>query len=230
LKIQGVIVAILDAKVNASEVLYLKDMIGDLTPTYLAVVIVSILISLVIHEFMHAWVGHQLGDYTAAQEGRLTLNPLSHIDPLMTIALPIVTILAFGAPVLAAKPVPFNPARVRYDEFGAALIAAAGPFSNLVLAFIGAVIAKYVVGGGGFIYDSLGVFVVLNVALFVFNLVPIPPLDGSRVLYAFAPEPLRRIMEQLEPIGLFIVFGLVLAGFGSFLVHLNQLVLNILPA
>jgi Zn-dependent protease len=92
------------------------------------------------------------------------------------------------------------------------------------------VIAKYVVGGGGFIYDSLGVFVVLNVALFVFNLVPIPPLDGSRVLYAFAPEPLRRIMEQLEPIGLFIVFGLVLAGFGSFLVHLNQLVLNILPA
>jgi Zn-dependent protease len=113
LKIQGVIVAILDAKVNASEVLYLKDMIGDLTPTYLAVVIVSILISLVIHEFMHAWVGHQLGDYTAAQEGRLTLNPLSHIDPLMTIALPIVTILAFGAPVLAAKPVPFNPARVR---------------------------------------------------------------------------------------------------------------------
>jgi Zn-dependent protease len=204
-------------------------MIGHLDTSYLLVVIVSILISLVIHEFMHAWVGHQLGDTTAQEEGRLTLNPLSHIDPVMTVALPIVTLIAFGAPVLAAKPVPFNPWRVKWGEYGAALIAAAGPLTNLALAFIGALLAKYVIMSG-FLYDALGVFVVLNVALFVFNLLPIPPLDGSRVLYAFAPEPLQRILEQLEPIGLFIIFGLVLAGFGNFIGDINQMVLNILPA
>jgi len=204
-------------------------MIGHLDTSYLLVIIVSILISLVIHEFMHAWVGHQLGDTTAQEEGRLTLNPLSHIDPLMTIALPIITLIAFGAPVLAAKPVPFNPWRVKWGDYGSALIAAAGPLSNLALAFIGALLAKYIIISG-FFYDALGVFVVLNVALFVFNLLPIPPLDGSRVLYAFAPESLRRIMEQLEPIGLFIIFALVLAGFGSFIGDINQMVLNILPA
>jgi Zn-dependent protease len=204
------------------------SMIHNLSATYLAEVIICILISLVIHEFMHAWVGHQLGDTTAHDEGRLTLNPLSHIDPIMTVALPIITLIAFGAPVLAAKPVPFNPYRVKWGDYGAALIAAAGPLTNLVLAFIGALLAKYIITSG-ILYDTLSVFVVLNVALFVFNALPIPPLDGSRVLYAFAPEGLRRLMEQLEPIGLFVIFALILAGFGNFIVNINQMVLNILP-
>jgi Zn-dependent protease len=204
------------------------SMIHNLSATYLAEVIICILISLVIHEFMHAWVGHQLGDTTAQDEGRLTLNPLSHIDPIMTVALPIITLIAFGAPVLAAKPVPFNPYRVKWGDYGAALIAAAGPLTNLVLAFIGALLAKYIITSG-ILYDTLSVFVVLNVALFVFNALPIPPLDGSRVLYAFAPEGLRRLMEQLEPIGLFVIFALILAGFGNFIVNINQMVLNILP-
>lgn len=196
-------------------------------PTYIVVAIICIIISLAIHEFMHAFVGYKLGDDTAAVGGRLTLNPLSHIDPIMTVALPIITLLLFQAPILAAKPVPFNPARVKFDEFGAALIAFAGPASNLVLAVAVAFLANAV--PGGFLAYFLEVFVLLNVALFVFNLIPIPPLDGSRVLYAFAPEPVQNLMEQIEPYGFFIIIALVLAGGFAFLGNLNQLVLNFLP-
>jgi Zn-dependent protease len=198
-------------------------------PTYLAVLIVSILVSLVIHEFMHAYAAHLLGDKTAHDAGRLSLNPLNHIDPFMTVALPIMTLLLFGAPILAAKPVPFNMANVKYEEFGAALIALAGPLSNLVLAFVTALIA-HSLAPGGFIGDALNVFIILNVALFVFNLLPIPPLDGSRVLYAFAPETLQRVMMDIEPYGLFIVFGLIfVANLGGFLGSINQFILNLLP-
>ena len=203
---------------------------GAFDLTYIVVVIVSILISLVIHEFMHAYVGHLLGDSTAQEEGRLTLNPLKHIDPVMTVALPIITLLVFHAPILAAKPVPFNPARVKFDEFGAAAIAAAGPLSNLVLAVIGAVLADRVFIGSHFWSYAFAVFTSLNVALFVFNLLPIPPLDGSRVVYAVAPEPVQNFMRAIEPYGLFIIFGLVLTvGLGGFIVTLNQFILNLLP-
>jgi Zn-dependent protease len=203
---------------------------GNLNLPTLVVIIVSILISLVIHEFMHAYAGYKLGDITAKSEGRLSLNPLSHIDPVMTIALPIVTILMFGAPILAAKPVPFDPRNVKYDEFGAAIIAAAGPLSNLGLAIIAAFVAKSVGLAHPGIESVLGIFAALNVALFVFNMLPIPPLDGSRVLYAFAPEPVQRLMQQIEPIGLFIIFGLVIVGgLGGILGHLNSIVLNLLP-
>jgi len=198
-------------------------------PQQLAYVVIAILISLVIHEFMHALAGHMLGDTTATEEGRLSFNPLRHIDPFMTVLLPIITIALFGAPILAAKPVPFNPDRVRFDEFGAAIIAAAGPLSNLVLAFLSALLLKYL-ALGGVLAGFLDVFVVLNVALFVFNLIPIPPLDGSRVLYAFAPEPIQELMRQIEPYGFFIIFGLVLAGgLGGLLGNINQAVLNLLP-
>jgi len=191
-------------------------MLGSLTITDLLMLIVAILVSLTIHEMMHAYIGFKLGDDTAAQEGRISLNPLAHIDPFMTVLLPIITIVAFGTPILAAKPVPFNPDRVKWDEFGAALIALAGPLSNLVLAIISVIAARFVVGDT-LIYNFLTVFFSLNVALFVFNLIPIPPLDGSRVLYAFAPDSLREIMAKIEPYGLFVVFGLVMLGLGSLL-------------
>lgn len=181
-----------------------------------------------VHEAMHALVGLKLGDETAAEEGRVSINPLRHIDPFMTVILPALTMIFFGVPILAARPVPFNPDQVRFDEFGAAMIAAAGPLSNLGLAILGAIVGHAVVGNGGF-ETVIGTFIVVNVALFIFNIVPIPPLDGSRVLYAFAPEPLQNLMAAIEPYGLFIVFGLVLfSGFGPVINHLNQTLLNLL--
>ena len=203
-------------------------MLGSLTVSDLIILIVGILISLSIHEAMHAWVGFKLGDDTAAEEGRISLNPLRHIDPFMTVILPIITVLTIGAPLLAAKPVPFNPERVKWDEYGAALIAVAGPLSNLVLAIIGSLVL-HSLPGGTLLSQFVATFTVLNVSLFVFNLIPIPPLDGSRVLYAFAPDGLRRIMEQLEGYGIFIVFGLMIFGFGAIVGDWVQAILGLLP-
>ena len=198
--------------------------IGDIVT-----ILICLIVAITIHEFMHAYVGYKLGDDTALVHGRLSFNPLNHIDPLMTIALPAITLLLFQFPFLAAKPVPFDPRNVRYGEYGAALLAAAGPLSNLALAFLSALALRYIELGPAVGHVVL-FFAQLNVALFIFNLIPIPPLDGSRVLYAFAPEALQNIMRQIEPIGFFIIFGLVLwGGAGGFLARLNEMVLHWLP-
>ncbi len=200
---------------------------GNLTGLYLTYAIITIVISLSIHEFMHAYAGYKLGDTTAKNEGRLTLNPLSHIDPVMTVAMPIITLLAFGVPILAAKPVPFNPGNVKYEEFGGAIIAVAGPLSNFAMAIIGTLMFNYLSLNSGFVGGFLQVFVPLNVMLFVFNMIPIPPLDGSRVLYAFAPESVQEFMMRIEPFGFIIVFGLVfLAGGGDIIMNVNNFILN----
>jgi Zn-dependent protease len=204
-------------------------MLSNLSGVDLIAVIVSIIFALSIHEAMHAFVAHWLGDTTAQDMGRLSLNPLRHIDPFTTIALPIITLFLFHIPILAARPVPFNPARVKFDEFGGALIAAAGPFTNLGLAIIAALFL-HLSTNSAVLANFLTIFVVLNVALFVFNILPIPPLDGSRVLYAFAPEPLQDFMQQIEPYGIFIIFGLVLSGILTpLLINLNNGILQLLP-
>src|SRR5690348_13431634 len=124
-------------------------MTGEFSLTNLVIIIAVLLVSMSVHEAMHAYAGLKLGDTTAAEEGRVSLNPLRHIDPFLTVILPAITIFAFGVPILAARPVPFNPDRVKWDEFGAALIAAAGPLSNLLLAVLGAAAMKLLLPTGG---------------------------------------------------------------------------------
>ena len=203
-------------------------MTPSLNASQLVYTLIAILIAMIIHEMMHGYAALALGDRTAQEEGRLSLNPLNHIDPFMTIVLPILTFLIFQVPLLAAKPVPFDNARLRYYTFGPALVALAGPLSNLVLAVISSLLLGLDLSAG--LNSFLVVFTIINVSLFVFNLIPIPPLDGSRVLYAFAPESIQRLMLQFEPFGLFVIFALVVSGgLGGFLSNLIQAVLNVLP-
>lgn len=178
--------------------------------TYIATVLGVILISMTLHEAMHGFVAYWLGDDTAKREGRLTLNPIKHIDPFLTIILPVLLAISGGPIFGGAKPVPFNPDRVKYDEWGAALVALAGPLTNLLVAFVafGAWVILGVPQDG--IGQVLSVAVAVNIGFFVFNMIPIPPLDGSRVLYALAPEFVRRGMEAIERFGIIFVFAIVL--------------------
>jgi Zn-dependent protease len=204
----------------------------DFSGTNIILFLVSLLIALSIHEMMHALTAHWLGDPTATEEGRITLNPLAHIDPFATILLPTVLVLLQLPPILAAKPVPFNPNRVKFDEFGAALVGVAGPVTNLVLAVLSAGVLNLVQPDFGTLTrDFLLMFMQLNVALFVFNMLPIPPLDGSRVLYAFAPEPLQRVMLQIEQFGIFAILALLfilLPVLSPIIDTLNTFILNLL--
>ena len=186
--------------------------------TYLIIVLVTILLSMTLHEAMHAFMGYFLGDDTAKSQGRLSLNPIKHIDPIMTIALPLF-LAVMGGPIFGgAKPVPFNPHKVRYGEWGAALVAIAGPLTNLLIAFVvfGVGVLSGVITSAGVEATLAGQIVItavsVNLGFFVFNILPIPPLDGSRVLYALAPDPVKAGMEYIERYGIFLVFGLVLIG------------------
>ncbi|QHN43352.1 site-2 protease family protein [Candidatus Mycosynbacter amalyticus] len=195
----------------------------------IAITIGVVLVSMTVHEAMHGFVAYWLGDDTAKDEGRLTLNPIKHIDPFLTILLPVMLAIVGGPIFGGAKPVPFNPNRVRYDEWGAALVALAGPLTNLLIAFVsfGLMVAlgygqvNALMLGGGIVGTILQYFVFINLGFFVFNMLPIPPLDGSRVLYALAPDFVRRGMEAIEQAGLLVVFALVLLA-GSLLGQVMQ--------
>lgn len=200
----------------------------------LALVIGAILLSMTLHEFMHAFTSHWLGDDTAYLLGRLTLNPLKHIDPILTIALPVLLVLAGQPPFGAAKPVPFNPNRVRYGDYGAALVGIAGPLTNLMLAVIVGLWTRFVIGLDGAVSEVLQIFILVNLGFFVFNMIPWPPLDGSRLLYAFAPEPLQDLMHSIERGGflyimifMFFIYGLIAPFVGEAIETLYRVILGI---
>ncbi len=180
---------------------------GDILTT-LIIIVPVILVSMAVHEVMHAVASLKLGDDTAHSMGRISWNPFVHIDPLFTLGLPVFLALV-GAPIFAAaKPVQVNFNRLKWGEFGGAIVGAVGPLSNLVLAVVGALIFHIINPGfDTFTYEILTVFVALNIVLAIFNSIPWPPLDGSRILYAFAPRPLQQVMESLERMGM---AGLVL--------------------
>jgi Zn-dependent protease len=179
--------------------------------TYIVIVIIVILLSMTLHEAMHGFVSYWLGDDTAKAQGRLTLNPIKHIDPFLTIILPVILALS-GMPIFGgAKPVPFNPLNVRWGEWGAALVAIAGPLTNFVIAFVAfGVWALVGTPTSGLLFQVIHTVVLVNLGFFIFNLIPIPPLDGSRVLYALAPDFAKRGMEAMERFGIIVVFGIVI--------------------
>lgn len=189
--------------------------------TSIVIVLGVILFSMTLHEAMHAFVSYWLGDDTAKLQGRLTLNPIKHIDPFLTIILPLGLALIGGPIFGGAKPVPFNPDRVRWGEWGAALIAIAGPLTNFLLSFI--FFGLWVLFGtpdSGLGAQIITTAVTVNLGFFIFNILPIPPLDGSRVIYALAPEFVRTGMRFIEQYGIILVFAVVLlagAGLGQFM-------------
>ena len=202
--------------------------------TVVIITLLVILVSMTIHEAMHAFMGYFLGDQTAKAEGRLSLNPIRHIDPFLSILLPLV-LLMLGAPVFGgAKPVPFNPHKVRFGEWGIALVAIVGPLTNLVLAFtfFGIGVSLGFVDKFGFSPSLIGVtlqtFVFVNLGFFAFNMIPIPPLDGSRVLYALAPDFMRGFMRQVEQYGLVIIMALVMVGSPFISLFMNWLIIHTL--
>jgi Zn-dependent protease len=172
-------------------------------------ILVAYVMAITLHEFMHAFVSHQLGDTTAQRHGRLSLNPLAHVDPVLTLIVPAVLIL-IHSPVIfgAARPVPFNPWAVRWGKWGVVLVAICGPFTNLFLAVFFAIWLRFVPVNAITVEFFITVIKV-NVGFFVFNMIPFPPLDGSRLLYAVAPTGLRNVMDKLERAGMAAIFLLL---------------------
>jgi len=169
----------------------------------LVIALPVLFISMALHEMMHAYAADKLGDPTARLMGRVSVNPIRHIDPILTIALPLLLILS-GAPFVfgAAKPVQVNFSRLKYDEFGGAIVGIIGPLTNLLIAVVAAFIFNLADPTSELPYKILGFTILINVGFFIFNMIPWPPLDGSRLLYAFAPKPLQEVMESIEKFGI----------------------------
>ncbi len=171
-----------------------------------------ILLSMMLHELAHGYVAYLLGDETAKDEGRLTLNPFKHLDPVLSVAMPLLLFLSGGPIFGGAKPVPIDPKKLKHGVWGMAMVAIAGPLTNFVLAFFAFTIGHftgwmYVGGVLGEIFLDL---MYINLGFGVFNLIPIPPLDGSRVLYAIAPDGVREAMEKMETWGIVVVMLIVI--------------------
>ena len=176
----------------------------------LSFVILSVLLlySVIFHELAHGWVAYKMGDATAKWLGRLTLNPLKHLDPIGTLML---LIIGFGW----AKPVPVNLGNIPSNKRrkGIILVSAAGITANIIFAFVALLLLRLISSeSSGMAQQVLLMLAHINIILAAFNLIPIPPLDGSKILMGFAPESVNRVLNQIEPFGFFIVIGLLYSG------------------
>ncbi len=186
----------------------------------------AILIAIVFHELAHGWVAYKLGDNTAKFSGRLTLNPISHIDLFGTIIMPfLLLILTSGQWVFGyAKPVPVNPYNFKNPKIGMAITAAGGPLANLLLAIACTIILKWILlpfmgAIPNFIFEPLILIfkatIMINIVLAAFNLIPIPPLDGGRIIIGVLPVRYSEMMERIEPFGSLIVILMIVTGLTS---------------
>jgi len=200
----------------------------DLSTIQLLVVVAVIIISMTLHEIAHGYTAFWLGDQTPKAQGRLSLNPLKHLDPFMSVLLPLLLAIAGGPIFGGAKPVQVNPLRLKWGEWGMALVAIAGPVINFIIAFT----------AFGFLYHLgphvsdfwnlvMALFVQINLGFMIFNLLPIPPLDGSRVLYALAPSFIQDVMQRIERFGVLVVMALVLL-FSPFIFAIMSNAINLI--
>jgi Zn-dependent protease len=201
---------------------------------YIVILLVVLLFSMSLHEMMHAFAADWLGDDTARLQGRLTLNPIAHIDPILTIAIPLLLLLSHNPPFGAAKPVQVNFNRLKYGDYGGAIVGVIGPLTNLFLALVASLIFNHFnLVYGGLAYQVIGMAVLINLTFFLFNIIPWPPLDGSRLLYAFAPQPQQDAMRNIERSGLmslavfFLIFYTLLSG--PFFILVSNLMSNLAP-
>jgi len=186
--------------------------------------LVALFVSITVHEFLHAWTANYLGDPTAKAMGRVSLNPIAHIDPIGTIVLPLIMALTTGFVFGWAKPVQINPNNFKNYRVGQALTAIAGPLANLIMIFIFTGIYKLLPESGLFSLFLI-ILIELNVVLMVFNLIPVPPLDGSKLLYMILPfETIRK----LEIYGPFILLPLLIFFGGTIIFPIISFILNLL--
>ena len=184
-----------------------------------AVMVLPLLFAITVHEAAHGWMARRLGDRTAEMLGRLTLNPFKHVDPIGTVLVPAILLVAGGFIFGWAKPVPVDPRNFDHPRRDMAAVAAAGPMVNLVMALIWAVIAKIGlllaavspwISVPLVLMGKIGIF--LNAILMVLNLLPLPPLDGGRVVIGLLPERLADKVARIEPYGMFLLVGLMITG------------------